>query len=423
MATVTSSDSVNASTALIQQDAVVLGILAAILGFVFWSSSRPSGFWKRFYGAVPALLLCYLLPAILNTAGVINGQTSGLYPMARDYLLPSSLVLLCLAIDIKGLSRLGLKAILMFLAGTAGVMLGAVVSFLVIGWIHPETVAGDTWRGMSTLAGSWIGGGANQAAMKEVFAVDATMFGQFVAVDILVANAWMAGLLILAGRAAVFDRWVGADTSAIESLKERLTAFQAQHERNPTLADLMVIVGIALGVTGLSHFLSGPIIAWIGSLPDSWRLQDYSLTSGFFWLVVLATTFGVLLSVTKARLLEGAGASKVGTAFLYFLIAAIGMHMDLSALLDKPWLFALGAIWILTHGAVLLIAAKLLRAPAFFFAVGSQANIGAAASAPVVASAFHPALAPVGVLLAVLGYALGTYCAYLVGLFLQRLAS
>ena len=107
---------------------------------------------------------------------------------------------------------------------------------------------------------------------------------------------------------------------------------------------------------------------------------------------------------------------------LYVLVATIGMQMDLGALLDRPWLFLLGLIWITVHGVVMLVVAKLIRAPLFFLAVGSQANIGGAASAPVVASAFHPALAPVGVLLSVLGYALGTYCAYLVGLVLQRMA-
>jgi uncharacterized membrane protein len=129
-----------------------------------------------------------------------------------------------------------------------------------------------------------------------------------------------------------------------------------------------------------------------------------------------------LLSFTKARSLEGAGASKVGSVMLYVLVATIGMHMDLRALLDRPWLFALGGIWISVHAALMLIVAKLIRAPLFFMAVGSQANIGGAASAPVIASAFHPALAPVGVLVAVLGYALGTYCAYLTGLMLQAMA-
>ena len=282
--------------------------------------------------------------------------------------------------------------------------------------------AGDTWSGMATLAGSWIGGGANQAAMKEVFAVDSTLFGQFVAVDILVANVWMAFLLFLIPRAAKIDRWMGADTRMIDELRERMESYQAQHARNPTLTDLMIILGIGLGTTGLAHFLATPLVEWIKTLPPEWRLEDFSLTSTFFWMVVIATTVGLLLSFTRARQMEGAGASKVGTAMLYILIATIGMHMDLKALVDRPWLFLLGAIWIATHGLLLFIVARLIRAPLFFAAVGSQANIGAAASAPVVASAFHPSLAPVAVLLAVFGYALGTYCAYITGIVLRGMA-
>ena len=165
-----------ANTALITNDAVVLGLLAAVLGAVFWTASRPEGFWKRFYTYVPALLLCYLIPSIFNSIGLIDGEASGLYPMARDYLLPASLVLLCIAIDLGAIIRLGPKAVIMFLTGTAGVMLGALVAYGMMGVIHPETIAGDTWRGMTTVAGSWIGGGANQAAMKEVFEVEATQF-------------------------------------------------------------------------------------------------------------------------------------------------------------------------------------------------------------------------------------------------------
>ncbi|MDY0976817.1 DUF819 family protein [Massilia sp. CFBP9012] len=408
---------------LVTNDAVVLGMLAVILGAVFWSASRKSGFWHKFYTYVPALLLCYLIPALLNTAGIIDGNASSLYPVARDYLLPTALVLLCVAIDFGAVLRLGPKAVIMFLTGTAGVMLGAIVSFVAMGFIHPETVAGDTWRGMTTVAGSWIGGGANQAAMKEVFEVEATLFGQFVAVDVLVANVWMAVLLFLASRAQAFDRWTGADVSAINALKEKIEHYQAEHARIPTLTDVMVVLAVGLGATGLSHALTGPTVAWIASLPAEWRLQDYSLTSSFFWIVVYATTFGLLLSFTRARKLEGAGASTIGSAMLYILVATIGMHMDLNALLDRPWLFLLGLIWIAVHGGLMLLVAKLIRAPLFFMAVGSQANIGGAASAPVIASAFHPALAPVGVLLAVIGYALGTYCAYITGLLLRALAS
>ncbi|MDI1252007.1 DUF819 family protein [Thermomonas sp.] len=413
----------NPAHALINNDAVVLGLLAAILGFVFWGASREQGFWKKFYAVIPAILPCYLLPAIANSIGVIDGASSGLYPMARDYLLPASLVLFCLAMDIGAIIRLGPKALVMFFTGTVGVMLGAWVAFAAMGVIHPETVAGETWRGMTTIAGSWIGGGANQAAMKEVFAVPSTLFGQFAAVDVIVAYLWMATLLFMASRAEAIDRWLGADNRAVEDLKQRMASFHAQHTRIASTTDVMLIFAIGIGVTGLSHFLAEPLVAWIKSLPATWRLQDYSLDSRFFWIVIFATTFGVLLSLTRARKLEGAGASKIGTVFLYVLIATIGMQMDLAQLADKPLLLLLGLIWISVHAGLMLLVAKLIRAPLFFMAVGSQANIGGAASAPVVASAFHPALAPVGVLLSVLGYALGTYGAYLTGIVLRAMAT
>lgn len=411
-----------ADTALITNDAVVLGLLAAVLGFVFWTASRPVGFWAKFYAVVPAILLCYLLPAVLNSIGLVDGAASGLYPMARDFLLPSSLVLFCLAMDIGAIVRLGPKALIMFLVGTAGVMLGAIVAFLAMDAIYPPAVAGETWRGMTTVAGSWIGGGANQAAMKEVFEVDANLFGQFVAVDVIVAYFWMAILLFLAPRAARFDRWTGADTSAIEDLRDRVANYQSEHARVASMTDLMLIFALAIGATGLSHFFADLIVPWIQSMPAEWRLQDYSLDSRFFWIVVLATTFGVILSFTRARRLEGAGASAIGSVFLYILIATIGMQMDLATITERPALLLLGVIWITVHAVLMLVVAKLIRAPLFFMAVGSQANIGGAASAPVVATAFHPALAPVGVLLSVLGYALGTYCAYITGLILQRMA-
>jgi uncharacterized membrane protein len=411
------------STALITNDAVVIGLLAATLGFVFWGAGRERGFWKKFYGYVPAILPCYLLPALYNTFGLIDGNASGLYPMARDYLLPSSLVLFCVAMDVGAILRLGPKALVMFLTGTFGVMLGAIVAFAVMDVVYPTAVSGDTWRGMTTIAGSWIGGGANQAAMKEVFGVEATLFGQFAAVDVLVAYFWMAVLLFMASRAEAIDRWNRADTSAIEDLKRRIASYQAEHARIPSTADLMLIFAIAIGATGLSHFMADPLVAWIKSLPASWRLQDYSLDARFFWIVVFATTVGVILSFTRARRLEGAGASKIGTVMLYVLIATIGMQMDLKALAGRPELLLLGFIWIAVHAALMLIVARLIRAPLFFMAVGSQANVGGAASAPVVATAFHPALAPVGVLLSVLGYALGTYCAYLTGLMLRAMAT
>lgn len=412
------------SQAFVTNDAVTLGLLAVILGLVFYTEGSRNPFWQKFYRYVPGLLLCYFLPSLLNSFGVVDGDASHLYFVASRYLLPTCLVLLTLSVDFVAIARLGYKAITMFLTGTAGIVIGGPLALLAVGAVDPAIVDGDgpraVWRGMTTIAGSWIGGGANQTAMKEIFRVDDALFSQMVAVDVLCASVWMAVLLFLAGRADAIDQRVGADTSAIENLKERVARFHAEHSRVTTLPDLMFIAAVGFGATGLAHACAGMIAPWIElHAPGLARL---SLTSTFFWIVVIATTAGLALSFTPARRLEGAGASRVGSAMLYILVATIGLRMDVGAVFRNPGLFVVGFIWIGFHAMLLVIVARVIKAPVFYLAVGSQANVGGAASAPVVASAFHPTLAPVGVLLAVLGYSLGTYAAWICGLMMAAVA-
>ena len=409
---------------LVTNDATVLGILMVILALVFKTSSSESPRWKTFYKYVPALLLCYFLPGILGTLGVISGEKSQLYFAASRYLLPASLVLLTLSLDLPAIRRLGGKIIIMFLAGTVGVMIGGPLAILIVSAVDPEIVGGAgpdaVWRGMATVAGSWIGGGANQTAMKEVFGVGEDVFGSWIAVDVLVANVWMAFLLYGAGVSWRIDKRTGADTAAIEALKAKVEAYQAAHSRVPSTTDFFLICGVGFGATAIGHFgadLFAPYIA--NNMP---ALAKFSLTSKFFWLIVIATTLGVGMSFTRFRKLEGAGASKIGSVLLYILVATIGMKMNLLSVFARPGIFVVGLIWIAIHAGIMLTVGKLIKAPFFFVAVGSQANIGGAASAPVVASAFHPVLAPVGVMMAVLGYALGTYCAWLCGLMMQGVA-
>ncbi|QDZ89944.1 DUF819 family protein [Shewanella decolorationis] len=413
-----------ASTALVTNDAVALGILATILGFVFYTSSSSHPFWQKFYRFIPALLLCYFLPSLLNTFGVIDGHTSQLYYVASRYLLPACLVLLILSVDLKAILGLGPKAVIMFLTGTVGIVIGGPIALLVVSFIEPSLIGVDSpdavWRGMTTLAGSWIGGGANQAAMKEIYEVGGNIFSVMVTVDVIVANIWMAVLLFMASKAKEIDAKTGADTSAIETLKNKVEQYHAENARIPSLRDLMLIVAVGFGITGVAHIAAdflGPYFE--ANYP--WT-EDYSLTSKFFWLVVIVTTIGLAMSFSPMRHLEAAGASKVASAFLYILVATIGLHMDVSKVLDTPLYFLVGIIWMIVHAGFMLLIAKLIKAPLFYMAVGSQANVGGAASAPVVAAAFHPALAPVGVLLAVFGYALGTYMAWLCGQLLQAVA-
>ena len=315
-----------------------------------------------------------------------------------------------LSIDLKAIVGLGPKALIMFFTATAGIIIGGPIAIFIVSLFSPETVGGEgmnaVWRGFATLAGSWIGGGANQTAMLEVYGYNPDRYAAMVAIDVVVANIWMVFLLYGAGNSAMVDKWLKADTSAIDRLKSTMENYTAEIERKSSLVDFMMITAVAFTSVGIAHLVGQVATTFFLKFE---ALQETILVSDFFWIVVTATTIGISLSFTQFRNLEGAGASKVGSVFIFLLVAVIGTRMDVFQIGEAPMLFVVGLVWMLIHVTLLLIVAKMIRAPLFFVAVGSQANVGGAASAPVVAAAFHPALAPVGVLLAVLGYALGTY--------------
>lgn len=440
-------------------DAVLLGILLSVLAAVFYTSHLDSPGWKKFYTYVPALLLCYFLPALLHwPLGFIAAHWydydlidhlqkmgkslpdmsmsfseiqqwikennipetkqfeghSQLYYVASRYLLPASLVLLCLSIDLKGIFNLGSKALIMFFAATLGIIIGGPIAMLIITNFAPGLISAEidqVWRGLSTVAGSWIGGGANQNAMAIIYEVEEQpIFPTMIVVDVIVANIWMGFLLYGASISPRVDGWLKADSSAIEDLKKKVSDYRDSIAQMPTTTTLFILLAVAFGAVGISHFGADyltPLMKEHAETLSSMRL--HSLMSHFFWLIVISTTIGMVLSFTPARKLEGVGASTWGSIFIYILVATIGMKMNIGEIFANIGLFAIGIIWMLVHVTILLITAKIIRAPFFFVAVGSQANVGGAASAPVVASAFSPALAPVGVLMAVLGYALGTY--------------
>ncbi|WP_282069599.1 DUF819 domain-containing protein [Olleya namhaensis] len=421
------------SEPLFTNDTVVFGVLMLALGLIFYTESLKGGLWEKFYKIVPGLFMAYMLPAILTTIGLIAPEwetttntgtvvahKTNLYFVASRYLLPAALVLMTLSIDLKAVFNLGWKALIMFFTGTVGIIIGGPIAILLISAISPETVGGvgpdAVWRGLSTLAGSWIGGGANQTAMLEIYGYNQAEYGKMVFVDIVVANVWMAILLIGIGKRAKINKWLKADTSSIEALKEKMSKFTESVKRNPTVTDLMLLAAIAFGTVSFAHFSADNIAPFFGRIIseiESTTIKNTFtfLDSTFFWMISIATIVAILLSFTKAKNYEGAGASKFGSVFIYILVATIGMKIDISSIFDNVGLIAIGFVWMTIHALLLIGIAKLIKAPYFFLAVGSQANVGGAASAPIVASAFHPSLATVGVLLAVFGYAVGTLAA------------
>src|SRR5690606_7170494 len=377
------------NAAWIQQDGAIFGLLTVILAVIFYTSNSSHPGLKKFYAVLPPLLLCYFVPGLFNSFGVIAGNESQLYDVSSGYLLPACLVLFTLNMNFREIWKLRRKMGLLFFAGMIGIILGGPLAVWLFSLFAPQVVEGEVWKGLATLAGSWIGGGANQAALFRICEPPAEIFAAVVAVDVFVAYGWMAVLLYGADKREQLDRYFKVEGNEVDELTRRMEAQQGEASRTPETKDYIVMLGVAFGVTGIAHLLSGPIAGFIAERAP--QLDRFSLTSGFFWLIFLATLMGIGLSFTKARRLEQVGASRVATVFLYVLIATIGMQINIFAVLDNPALFFVGLIWLLFHVLILFIVAKLIRAPFFFIAVGSMSNVGGVASASVAAGAFHPA--------------------------------
>jgi uncharacterized membrane protein len=323
------------------------------------------------------------------------------------YLLPFALLLLMISIDLKSVARLGPTALFMVVAGTVGIIIGGPISLMLFKGFLPD----DAWQGFAALSGSWIGGTANMVAIAESVGTPESAFGPIIVVDTVVGYGWMGVLLFFAAYQARFDARTGANTAVIEETNRRLQ--EMDRDRHPTtLRDAVVMIGAGMAASVAAHRL-----AQTDLFPT---LGDPAIISKTTWAVLIVVTGGLALSFTRLRDFEKVGASGLGYTALYLLLAGIGAQANLRAVVQAPMYLVAGAVWIAIHVAVLLVAARLVRAPLFFVATGSMANIGGAATAPVVAGVYHPAMAPVGLLMAVAGYVLGIYgglvCAWLLGL-------
>jgi uncharacterized membrane protein len=395
------------SQALIQQPLSVAAALVFLLAGLFAFAQTSVG--KRVFAVVPLLVCCYFLPTLLSNTGVIPLESEA-YTFIRRFLLPASLLLLVLATDIPAVISLGRDAVVLFLAGTASIAIGGPLAFLALGWLFPKEALDQAWRGLSAVCGSWIGGSANFVAIGESVKATPAVLSLMVVVDVGVSNVWTAVLLWFAGREKLMDERIGAVRGRIDEVRDKVERYQAEISRPANLAETMAILALGLGTSIVVVRFAE--IGWLFSRSGFYgaRLPDIGqIINGSTWVICIVTALGVAFSFTRLRRLEGAGASVWGSVFLYLLVTAIGASAQFHRVLENLPLMAVGVLWMVIHAVSMLAVRRLLRAPIFFLAVGSQANIGGAASASIIAAAFHPALATVGVLLAVLGYVLGTY--------------
>jgi uncharacterized membrane protein len=381
-------------SAVLSDPTAITTALLAIIGFIFFLAGQKR--LARLFRYVPPITWTYFIPMICTSLGIFP-SSSGAYTWITHNLLPASLILLVMTTDIPAILRLGPKAISMMLAGTLGIVVGAPLTLKVFeDWLPAEA-----WKGIGALAGSWVGGSVNMMAVAEGIGTPASLLAPLIVVDTVVGYAWFGILIYLSTFQDSIDRRSSADRSLIDELNTRLDRTRQERSRPTTIRDLAYMLAIAFGLSSVCQRLGD-------FLPESSRL-----IGPFTWTIILVSACGMLLSFTRLRRLDDAGASRLGYVGIYLVLASIGARADLAAVLDVPVFIFAAILWILFHASILAVTARVLRAPVFYFATASMGNIGGTSTGPIIASVYQSALAPVGLLLAVFGMLIGTYAGLL----------
>ncbi|AXA37210.1 MAG: DUF819 family protein [Candidatus Hydrogenedentota bacterium] len=392
------------SGSLIQDPLAIFVFLLALVALIFGISEwKPL---KRFFHFFPPLIFCYFLPMAATTFGVIP-QASPLYSWFNKVFLCPILVLLLLSADLRTILRLGPVALGIMVAGSLGIVGGAVLGYAIFG----SSVDPQGWKNIGALAASWTGGSANMFAVKAALSIPDEVFSPMIIVDSVMAYTWLGLLISLSGFQSAYARRFRVNKAIEDDIEARVAQWAESSQRPATTRDLLLILGVGM-VGGYLCTWGGAQLyeKWKAAAPDSRLLAGVSAsTLG----VVLATTLGVVAAFTPLRRLEQVGASRVGYAMLYLLLPTFGAQANLREFGQIPYYAAIGAIMLALHGIFVVGVMMLCRAPLVFGAVASQANVGGPASASIVASSFRRELAPLGVLLGILGGIVGTYAGLL----------
>ena len=383
---------------MIQNPNAIFIYIITLIGLIHYLKSIRS--LNKVFKYAPPIIWIYFLPMVSSGFGIIPTDSS-LYSWTSKYLLPPALILLLLSSNIKILSTLGSKAIGTMLFGTLGIVLGGPISLLIFGSFLPE----DAWMGLAALSGSWIGGSANMVAIGKSIGTSDNLFGNMIVIDTVVGYGWMGIVILISGHQKSIDKWNNADTRIIDDLNLKMST---EDSKRPTsFNDLLTIIVVSL-FFGLISLELGKLIPDLGKVITS-----------FGWTIILVSLIGISLSFTRLSELNNAGASHVGNLFLYILLGTIGAKANITQIADLPYYIAVGLLWIFIHAIILFFGGRLLKAPMFLIATSSQANIGGVVSAPIIATVYKKSLAPVGLLMGVIGNIIGIYA----GLFTAWLLS
>jgi len=385
--------------ALFQDPISVMAAIIMIPVFFVWLERKTR--WKVF-NFLPAIIWIFLMPIFLSNSGVIP-KSSPVYDVFKSFAVPLFIVLMLLDIDIRQAMRVAWRGAGVLVVGSFGIVVGAVVSFYLFRWGLPS----DAWSGFGALAGSWIGGTGNLAAVAESLKTPDEFVGVVVIVDNFVYLVYFPIILTCKNWAGWFNRFSRVSQEQIDHIVEATSEVEKKtHEVH--FRDLLTLLGFALSAIVVAKFLAGV-------MPEAPPVLTRST-----WTMLLVTTLGIALSATPLRKVPGT--EPLSMTFVYIYMTMIGASADLSQLGGAQWFLVAGFVCISVHFLFIVVAARLFRVDVSMAAVASVAAIGGAASAPVAAGFHREELVPVSIMLALIGYALGNYLGVITALLCNALA-
>ncbi|NQV85677.1 MAG: DUF819 family protein [Woeseiaceae bacterium] len=390
---------------LISSPIGVLAVLCIVAAFFFLIAEVTKA---KLFSYIPPLLFIYATPVFLSNLTVAGHNVipnqSIIYTGLSQYALPVFIVLMLIKVNVPAVIKVMGKGVLVMLMGTVGVVVGGVVAYAIVHRWLPD----DSWKGFGTLAGSWIGGTANMLATKEMLGASDAQLGLAVVADNIVYIVWLPLLLMSRNYADGFNRWARVPADRL-ALMDAAADLHVEDDLAPRMQQYLYLAAVVFAVAAIGNGLAPVLAGWIAdTIPAIANVFSETTTR-----ILLVTTMALILSATPVSQLPNSTA--IGTALVYVFVAGMGARAEVAGLADAP-AFVLGAfIWIFIHGLFMLAGAWIFRVDIHSVAIASAANIGAAASAPIVAAHHRPNLVPASILLALLGYAMGNYLAPLTG--------
>ncbi len=386
---------------MIENGFTYLSVLMMLASGIVYTEKKTH---NKLFAYLPGIVILYFAVMLFSTFGLWHKTESvtAAYKSVKSNLLPAMIFLMLLSADMREILKLGKKMLLTFLLASTSISLGFVGMFALF-----HTAFGvDAWKAFAALSGSWMGGTGNMVAIQGALNVPDSKMGYALLIDSIDYAIWVMVLLALVPFAKRFNLWSKADTSIIDEVGSKL-ATKEESKKPITFESLFLLLGAAFFVSALSQYFAG-------------YLPTTSFLSTTTWVVILATLAGIAMAMSPLSKLSAS--MELGNIMLYLIVALIASRANFAELTQAPLYIAAGFVIIAIHVTVMVIFAKLFRLDLFSLGVASLANIGGVASAPILASAYSKALIPIGVLMAMMGYILGTFGGLMVGKVLEMIA-